>query len=136
MNSIKTAALRASVESFAKSPALSVDEGAGLIRGAALMKIGEARGWGFLIDAMTLKQVAGLINSADGGVKMRFKHPDMAADDLGDVIGKVKNARIVGDTLRGDVALGDYATVLPGLGDVRSYLLKRAMSDPSGLGLS
>lgn len=131
----KTAALRAAPDS-----AIDVDEDKGVLRNVALMTVGPARGHGFSIDPTTLNQVADLINASPEGVKSRFKHPkadgEFLPDDLGDVIGRVKNARIDGDTLRGDVHLGDYAAHLPGLGDVRTYLLKRAKSDPSSLGMS
>src|SRR5207302_549008 len=133
------AALRAAV-----ADRLSVDFATGTISGAAVMKIGEAKGHGFGIDALTLVQVRDLINGAPGGngVKCRFKHPahdddtGFIADDLDTVIGRVTDARIDGDTLRADVVLGDYASNLPALGDVKSYLLKRAAADPTGLGLS
>jgi hypothetical protein len=138
-SALQTASLRSS-GAFAKG--VEVDEAAGVIKGAALMVIGDAEGHGFSIDAKTLEQVAALINREPNGVKSRFKHPqipepgEMMPDDLGDVIGRVKNARIDGDTLRGDVYLGEYAKMLPGLGDVRSYLISRAKEDPSGFGLS
>lgn len=120
---------------------VQVDEAAGIIRGAAVMKIGPALGHGFTIDATTIKQVESLGNASPGGIKIRFRHPQITPegllpDDLGDVIGYVNNLRIDGDTVRGDVHLEDYAAVLPGLGDVRTYLLRRAKSRPETFGLS
>jgi hypothetical protein len=140
------AALEARTVSLRASAAFStagveVDEKAGIIKSAAVMTIGSAIGHGFSIDATTLEQVAALINANADGVKIRFRHPEpnpdgTMPDDIGDVIGRVKNARVEGDSVRGDVYLGDYASKLPGLGDVRSYLLSRAKQDPTGLGLS
>ncbi len=139
------ASLRASVSSSLTSTVV-VDEAAGTILGANVMSIGPARGHGWSIDTKTLSQVASLINSQPDGVKIRFTHPEATvdedgriiafADDLGSVIGRLRNARVEGDSVRGDIYLGDYAAVLPGQGDVRSYLLKRAKQDPAGLGLS
>ena len=119
---------------------VDVDEAAGVIRGAAVMKIGPAEGHGFSIDATTLKQMETLGN-AGGTIRVRFQHPDVSvdgqpADDLGSVIGYVDNLRISGDTLRGDVHIEDYASHLPGKGDVKTYLLKRAMQRPGTFGLS
>src|SRR4051794_1966670 len=122
-----TAALRASAPSYSDST-IDVDEKDGILRNVAVMNVGEARGHGFLIDAQTLQQVAALINAAgEDGIKVRFRHPKPTDDgtipeDLADVIGVVKNGRVTGESLRGDLHLGDYAEVLPGLGDVKTYL--------------
>jgi hypothetical protein len=136
----KYAALRAPV--FADSE-VQVDKVAGVIKNASIITIGPAKGWGFEIDATTLEQVATLINAAPKGVPARFKHPSLAAnadgmvpDSLGTDVGYVRNARVVGNSVRGDVYLMDYAKALPGLGDVHTYLLLKAESDPSGFGLS
>ena len=124
---------------------ISVDETEGVIRGASLMTIGATKGHPFHIDQHSLDQLlAILLAKAGNGVPSRFKHPTMREeggqnyldDALGTLVGTIRNPRIVGDTLRGDVYLGDYASHLPGLGDVRSYLLKVAKSNPSALGLS
>lgn len=136
-----TAALRASIVSAPGGGEITVDEAAGTLLNVALMNCGEAIGHGFSIDLTTLAQVRDLVNAeGDKGIKVRFRHPQSAPgsipDDLGDVIGTVTNARIDGESLRGDLQLGDYAEVLPGLGDVRTYLLRRAKSDPTRLGLS
>jgi len=120
---------------------VSVDFDSATIAGAAVMAVGPT-GYGVSIDKVTLQQAYELLNAAPNGVKCRFKHPHydeqtgFIADDLDIVIGRVANGRIDGDTLRADVILGDYAANLPGLGDVRSYLLKRAASDPMSFGLS
>lgn len=133
------ATLRAVVPSFGGG--LEVDEDAGVIRNAAVMTIGEASGHGFDIDATTLEQVAGLINAAGSdGVKVRFKHPQdnlgNPTDDTGTLIGRLRNARVVGDSVRGDLHLGRFAKTLPGYGDVWSYVLAVAKDDPAGSGLS
>jgi hypothetical protein len=105
------------------------------------MTIGEADGHGFSLDALSIAQTAELIGAA-GGVKVRFKHPGIPEageplpDTLGTDVGYVRNARVVGEAVRGDVHLADYAEVLPGLGNVKDYLLRKAKSDPAGFGLS
>lgn len=135
-----TAHLRSST-AFIPSDGVEVDEKTGVIKNAAVMRVGPAQGHGFSIDGTTLKQVESLGNAVSGGVKVRFQHPKegengVMADDLGHVIGYVDNLKVNGETLRGDVHLEDYAEVLPGLGNVREYLLRRAKSRPESFGLS
>lgn len=122
---------------------VEVDEQAGVIKNVSLMTVGPARGHGFDIDETTNKQLAELINSDPSGigVKCRVTHPRIdddgaVADDLMQLVGRVRNARIVGNAVRGDVFLGDYAKKVPGLGDVWSYLCSLAKNDPTALGMS
>ncbi len=137
----KTCALRATVTTFGTA-AIDVDEKAGVLKNVAAMNVGEASGHGFTLDALSLEQTRDLINAAGpDGVKMRLGHPEPNADgsmpdDITEVIGAVKNARIEGESLRVDVYLEDYAACLPGRGDVKTYLLLRAKSNPRGFGLS
>ncbi len=134
----KIAALRASGLMLG---GVTVNDVAGVIENAAVMTIGPTLGHGFDIDATSIQQVCDLINANPDGVLCRFKHPEVdsggyQSDALGTVVGRIKNARIVGDSVRGDVHLGDYAKIVPGLGDVRSYILSLAKDDPAALGLS
>lgn len=124
-------------------PTITVNKTAGTIAGCAVMTAGwtkpPAVGKQFRIDATTLEQARDSINAQADGVKVRFKHPvvnGQPADDIGSVVGRLCNARIDGDVLRGDVKLGEYAAVMPGAGDLRSYLLGIADEDPTALGLS
>jgi macrodomain Ter protein organizer (MatP/YcbG family) len=121
---------------------VSIDPEAGMIRNVSIMSAGEAMGHGFNIDGVMLSQVAQQIGAS--GVKMRYKHPlqldafgnAMPVDSVGTDIGRVVNARVENGRVRGDMQLGDYAKNVPGLGDVRSYLLALAKEDPSAYGLS
>jgi hypothetical protein len=137
----QTAHLRSAV-AFAQG--VEVDREAGVIKNAAVMTCGPASGHGFECDATTIQQVADLIN-AQGGVKVRFRHPEpkpdgegnlIMPDDLGTDVGYIRNARVVGDACRGDIYLADYARNLPSIGNARDYLLDKAKSDPTGFGLS
>jgi len=128
---------------------VQVDEQNGVLRGVSLMTIGPALGHPFTIDATTLAQLVALSNAQPDGVKCRFGHPAVEdttdaegnpvqriADDTGTLIGRFKNVRIDGPQARGDLYLGTYAENLPGLGNVRQYLLSHAKEDPTGIGLS
>ncbi len=138
--SAQTVALR-QMAAFAGG-GVEVDEKAGVIRNCAIMTIGQPRGFPWEADATTISQLKAIIDAAPEGLLARFKHPQPAVageplpETLGTDVGYVKNARIEGDSVRGDVYLGDYAEVLPGLGNVRAYLLAKAKSDPAGMGLS
>jgi len=57
-------------------------------------------------------------------------------DALGTQVGRLKNPRLAGSSVRGDIYLEDYAEFLPGLGNVKKYLLALAATDPTALGLS
>ncbi len=136
------AALRAPI-AYSQPNEVEVDEINGIIRNVALMTIGPARGHGFDIDETTIRQLCELINAdpSGAGVKSRATHPNVSddgnvADDLMQLVGRVRNARIVGNAARGDVYLGDYAKKVPGLGDVWSYLCSLAKNDPTALGMS
>ena len=97
------------------SEGVEVDLEAGIIRNCAVMTIGPTIGHPFAIDGVTLQQTRDLINAIDGGAKSRFKHPGTTAqgtmvDDAGTVIGVLApRTRIVGEHLRGDVYIGEYA---------------------------
>lgn len=114
----------------------------GTIRNCAVMTVGPTIGHPFAIDATTLLQARDIINAQPEGVKIRFKHPGKTpegtvADDAGSVVGRLMpNTRIVGECLRGDVQIGDYAANLPGQGDARAYLIGIAKQDPQAIGLS
>ncbi|MGA2441214.1 MAG: hypothetical protein ABSH08_09650 [Tepidisphaeraceae bacterium] len=123
---------------------IEVDADAGIIRNAAVMTAGPAEGHGFEIDSITLQQSLALLKAKPDGAPMRFKHPD-AEDDgeqividdaLGTQVGRLKNPRLAGSSVRGDIYLEDYAEFLPGLGNVKKYLLALAATDPTALGLS
>ncbi len=114
---------------------LSVDTEAGVIFGAAVMTCGPAMGHGFSVDMTTLQQTCDLGNAMlDGGAKCHMAHPQTQADgSLADqvdkIIGRIRNFRIEGDVLRGDLYVGGYTAD-------RDYILKLAMEDPAACGLS
>lgn len=133
-----TAALRT-----AMTKAVSVDKEAGVIKNAAVMSVGPAAGVGFRahIDATTIAQLCDHINSEPDGVLVHLEHPDLdengqPEEQIGVTVGRLKNCRIDGETARGDVHIGSYASKLPGKGDVKAFLLDRADEDPASLGLS
>lgn len=114
----------------------SGDFGAGLIRGLAVITRGEALGHGEWIDAEFLKQTAAAINaSGSKGIKARYTHPDDSGDGLGSYLGRVKDARIEGDTVRADLHLASAAHNSPD-GNLASYVMDLALEDPDAFGES
>ncbi|HWE39679.1 MAG TPA: hypothetical protein VG406_24230 [Isosphaeraceae bacterium] len=117
--------------------------GNGAIRNVAVMQAGSAKGHGFDIDRKMLGQAEA---SMQGGVAMRFKHPQRLnadgsseiVDPLGTHVGKVTNVRMspAGDEIRGDIEFGKHAKNVPGHGDVATYLMDLAEEDPTAFGLS
>ena len=92
-------------------------------------------------DNVTLAQLCKGINATAEGVKCHVTHafleaiPGTLKDTLFTWVGRIRNARIEGDSAKGDVHLSRAAAVSPN-GDLRTYLLTRADDDPKSLGLS
>lgn len=121
-----------------KSEPVRVDRRANVIFGAALMQAGDlnngdARPW--TVDAKTLAQAEQFASRSNNGIKARFTHPNMSSDGMGSYLGRWKNVRVDGDTLRGDLHIADAAFNAP-QGDLGSYVLELAESDPESFGVS
>jgi hypothetical protein len=113
----------------------SIDREAGVIRGASAMQAVEALGHEVMVDAKTLERIASLGNAAKSGVKVRFTHPGMCSDGLGRMLGRMKDFRVAGDKVVGDIYLSESASHTPE-GDLRAYVLDLAEEDPSSFGMS
>jgi hypothetical protein len=120
------------------APPVRVDRKANVIFGASLMQLGslndvEARPW--FVDAKALDQALTLSTRSPNGLKARFTHPNMSADGMGSYLGRWKNLRIEGNTLRGDLHIADAAFTSP-QGDLGNYVMDLAESDPEAFGVS
>lgn len=120
---------------------ISVDSENFVIKNISIIQAGEALGHGFQIDKVMLEQVRDAINAKPGskGVKSRLTHPGMPDcggwDGLEVMLGRVKNATLAGDKVRGDLHIGKFASVTPA-GDLRTYIMAIAKEDPELLGVS
>lgn len=95
------------------------------LRGVAIVTRGPAEGHNLWCDTTFLEQVRTAINKArPGGIATRDGH-------LGAELARVQNARIVGDSLRGDLNLPDDLA-----GDLAGYVMGLAADDPAAFGLS
>ena len=113
-----------------------VDRKSKVIFGASLMQEGDInddREW--TVDSGTLANALDLMQQSNAGSKARFTHPNMSADGMGTFLGRWKNPRIDGDTLRADLHLAEAAFKSP-QGDLGTYVMDLAEEDPESFGLS
>lgn len=111
------------------------DNGAGVIRGMAIITRGEALGHELWIDTVMLQSVADAINATEGGAKARFTHPGLSGDGMGKFTGRVKNASVDGDVVRGDLHFSQSAHDTPD-GNLAGYLMELAHDDAAAFGNS
>lgn len=122
----------------AEAPAIDREGGvftAGLIRGFAVITVGEALGHGLWIDAEFCRQVAAAMNADANGHKSRFTHPGLSSDGMGKYLGRATQASIDGDVVRGDLHLAKSAHAAPD-GDLAEYVMGLAEEDPAAFGSS
>lgn len=112
------------------------DNGAGLIRGAAVITRGEALGHGLWIDNHMLQQTHDAINAEpETGSKARFTHPGLSSDGMGKFLGRFKNATLDGDVVRADLHFSKAAHETPD-GNLADYVMELADEDPAAFGNS
>ncbi len=108
----------------------------GLIRGVSVTTRGEALGQDMWLDSEFVLQVAEAVNEAGtGGIKSRFTHPGLSGDGLGTLVGRVKDAKVVGDQAFADLHIVKSARATP-QGDLGAYVMELAASDPDMFGTS
>lgn len=138
MHQLKSAAPESMFRtSRATTPEAKVDRKENIIYGAALMQIGDLnegdnRNW--TVDSKTLDQAQKFMSSR-AGAKARFTHPNMSNDGMGSYLGRWRNVRVDGDTLRGDLHLSSVAFSSP-QGDLGNYVMDLAEDDPESFGVS
>ncbi len=115
---------------------LGVDREAKVLRGFVMAQAGpfksEGRGE---FDQQSLEAIVGLANARNSGLKSRFAHPTMSDDGLGKFLGRVRNARLDGNKVRGDLHLDPTSFNTPS-GNLGGYVLDLAESDPAALSSS
>ena len=126
---------RATVEEPIQISRSGGDYQAGLLSGVSLIATGEALGHDMWIDEVTLEQVAQYANQGKHGVKSRFTHPSMSADGMGRHLGRIKNVRVDGYRVLGDLHFAQSAHATPE-GDLAEYVMTLAEEDPAAAGLS
>lgn len=112
-----------------------IDKETGIISGFAVITKGEARGHGLEIDETTLDQAVQLGSKSSIGLKSRFGHPNMSNSAVGTFLGRAKNFRRDNGVVRADLHFDKTAYNTPN-GDLASYVLDLAQSDPAAFGSS
>lgn len=86
-------------------------------------------------DDVALDSVVEFGNQAKAGIKSRFGHPNMSGTALGTFLGRVKNFRRDENVVRADLHIDPTAHQTPD-GDLASYVMNLAESDPEAFGSS
>lgn len=116
-----------------------VDEEAGIVHGYVIAETGvfrepDPRGQ---FNLKSLQRIKELMNADSDGMRVNLDHESMFGEsNLLRYLGRVKNIRLDGKKLRGDLHFNETAAMLPGLGDVKTYLMRRIMSDPGSISSS
>lgn len=117
----------------------SVDADRHTLKGAVLIRPGEALGHGYWIDHDFCRAVASMSakgKSGQAGLKARFGHPNMCSDALGTFLGRWKNITVdEAGYVRGDLHLSSTASESP-KGDLRKYVEEMAAKEPDHFGAS
>ena len=109
--------------------------GFGVIRGVSVITRGEALGHGLWVDAEFLQDVSDHLNASGNGVKSRFTHPGLSSDGVGSKLGKLHEAKVIGDQVFADLHFQEAATKTPD-GDLADYVMSLAEETPEDFGLS
>ena len=126
---------RSGIATGIKNGKSGIDKENGVIRGAAIVTKGEAKGHNMQIDDTMLNQVVELGNKSQLGIKSRFGHPNMSSDALGTFLGRTTNFHRDGDIVRADIKLDKSAYETPN-GNLAKYVMDIAESDPAAFGTS
>jgi len=92
-----------------------IDRRKGVIKGCAVITVGEAKGHRMRVDMTTLEQVRDCAEEYVGGVAVRFAQEDHGGG-AANIIGNLRNWRVEDETLRADLHLlkahQDYELVM------------------------
>lgn len=115
--------------------ATKVDRDKGILYGVQIVREGEAKGHGVMLDAEFVQDVATHGNAKADGLKSRFNHPNMSSGALGTYLGKFRNFRVDGTATYADLHLDESAKTTPS-GNLYEYVLNLAESAPDAFGNS
>lgn len=116
-------------------PATKVDRERGILYGVQIVREGEAKGHGVMLDADFVSKITELGNGHKNGVKARFNHPNMSSGALGTMLGRYQNFRTEGSANYADLHLSETAKTSPS-GDLYTYVLDMAQNEPDMFGNS
>jgi hypothetical protein len=111
-----------------------IDREKGVIYGAKVIEEGPLNdNRPYEVDEVTLEQVVDYGNKPNKGIKVRLTHPD--GDSMGLHLGRAKDFRLDGSTVRTDIHFANAAAISP-KGDIANYVMTLAEEDSESLGMS
>lgn len=114
---------------------LGVDREAKVIRGMVVVQRGPIKDGRGEFDDQGLSEIVAMGNAAPKGLKSRFTHPNLSSDGLGSYLGRVRELRMDGDRVRGDLHLAETAFTSP-RGNLGQYVLDLAEEDSDAISSS
>lgn len=112
----------------------TIDRDKGIVFGAKVIQLGPINDdRPFVVDEETLEQVVAYGNNPNKGIKVRLTHPQGEA--MGLHLGRAKDFRRDGDSVRADIHLASAASISP-RGDIANYVMTLAEEDSESLGMS
>lgn len=118
---------------------IGVDREKRVIHGYIIAEVGEFKSGRGQFNLQSLEEIVLLINAQPDGVKCRYGHPGPSCvEALDSFVGWVKNARLDGNCVRGDLHLSEVVFLTPASGGASrgEYLLARAEKEPNSFGSS
>ena len=120
----------------ASSSTVGVDAKAKIIHGYIVAEIGEFKTEGRgQFDGASLDAIVRLMQRNTLGTLVRYTHGTFFEDAIGSFLGRARNPRRDGAAVRADLHLDPSAFVSP-RGDLGTYILTLAKSDPTSFGSS
>jgi hypothetical protein len=120
----------------ARSDAVGVDRENNVLRGYNVAQVGDFKSAGRgRFDDESLAAIHRLMRQNPTGLKSRFTHPTMSDDGLGSFLGRARNPRVVGGSVKADLHFDASAFDTP-RGNLAKYVMDLAASDPDAISSS
>jgi hypothetical protein len=117
---------------------IAVDREANVLRGYVVAQLGPFKDLRGEFDRASLEKIVDLMRAERIGLKSRLGHPTLSDDGVAKYLGRVKDGRLDGDRVRGDLHLDKTALDTPvgGGKPLGEYVMDRAESDPDAISSS
>ncbi|MEO7176110.1 MAG: hypothetical protein ABI002_09990, partial [Saprospiraceae bacterium] len=106
----------------------NIDVANRVIKSIILAQVGEAKGHGFFVEKPFLESLVKFTDARQNEIKCNFNHN---YDDMGKQLGVVKNIKLSGNKVIGDLHLYKAADLSPTNPNMATWLLTQAQENPS-----
>ncbi|MEO7176353.1 MAG: hypothetical protein ABI002_11225 [Saprospiraceae bacterium] len=106
----------------------NIDVANRVIRSVILAQVGEAKGHGVFVEKSFLETMVKFTDARQSEIKCNFNHN---WDDMGKQLGMVKNIKLSGNKVIGDLHLYKAADLSPTNPNMATWLLTQAQENPS-----